>query len=89
MWNPLAAPMHSESMAYRSPAHALRHLLAVAGKLRGLADDMLTVEDDRELFAAAAAALEARAKWMAAALPGDRYDPAMTVHLHRPVNLIV
>ena len=76
-------------MAYPSQARELRHILAVARRLRELADDPLTCDSDRELFLTAAAALEARANWMAAALPGERYEPARTVHLHQPVNLLI
>ena len=76
-------------MTYPSPARELRNLLVVARGLRGLAGDVLTCDSDSELFLTAAAALEARAKWKAAALPGDRYEPALTVHLHKPVNLLI
>ncbi len=76
-------------MAYPSQAREMRHLLGVARKLRDLADDPVTSDADGELFLTAAAALEARATWMAASLPGDRYDPAANMHLHQPVNLLV
>jgi hypothetical protein len=76
-------------MADPTKARDLRHLLSVARKLRGLADDAMTANGDRELFLTTAAALEARANWMAAALPGERYDAAATVHLHTHVNLLV
>ena len=76
-------------MAYPSQAHELRRLLALARKLRELADDVLASEAGRELFPAAAAALEARANGMAAALPGARYCPAAGVHLHQPVNVLI
>ena len=74
-------------MAYPSQASELRHFLGVAKKLRGIADDPATAEADRELFLTAAAALEARATWMATSLPGD--DPGKAMHMHRPVNLLV
>jgi hypothetical protein len=76
-------------MDYPSQAPELRHLLAVARGLRELADDAVTCDGDSELFLTAAAALEARATWTAAALPGERYNPAATVHLHKPVNLVI
>ena len=76
-------------MTYPSQTRELRHLLAVASKLRELADDFATSETDCELLRSAAAALEARAKWMAASLPGEPYDPARAAHLHHPVNLLV
>lgn len=76
-------------MADPSKARMLRHLLSVARKLRRLAGEMATSDSDRELFLTTAAALEARAGWMAAALPGTPYDPAATVHLHTHVNLLV
>lgn len=76
-------------MAYASQARELRHLLAVARQLRELAGDALTCDSDCELFLTAAAALEARANWMAAALPGARYSPAVSMHLHQPVNLLI
>jgi hypothetical protein len=73
-------------MAHSSQARDLRHLLDVARRLHGLADDAMTCDSDRQLFLTAAAALEARASWMAAALPGD---PAGMVHLHQPVDLLI
>jgi hypothetical protein len=76
-------------MADPTKARDLRLLLGVARKLRALANDAMTVEGDRELFLTTAVALEARATWMAAALPGERYDAAGTVHLHTHVNLLV
>jgi hypothetical protein len=76
-------------MAYPSQAQKLRHLLAVAAKLRDLACDITTCESDQDLFLTAAAALEARATWMAAALPDQPYDPAGAALLHHPVNLLV
>lgn len=76
-------------MTNPSRAPELRQLLAVSRKLRALADDTTSCDSDRELFLAAAAALEARARWTAAALPGEHYEPAQTVHLHTPVDLII
>jgi hypothetical protein len=76
-------------MTYPTQARELRHLLSVARKLRELADDINTGDSDRELFLTAAAALEARATWMAAALPGERYDARATVHLHKPVDVLI
>lgn len=74
-------------MAYPSKARDLRDLLRVARKLRDSAGDPVNCEADRELFLTAAAALEARATWMAAALPGD--NPGKAMHMHQPVNLLV
>jgi hypothetical protein len=76
-------------MAYPSPAQELRHLLSVAKKLRDVAAQWNTGEADRDLFLAAACALEARAGWMANAAPGERYDPAHALHVHQPVNMLV
>ena len=76
-------------MADPTKAYDLRRLLGVARKLRGLAGDAMTADDERELFLTTAAVLEARATWMAAALPGEHYDAAGTVHLHTHVNLLV
>lgn len=65
----------------------LRDLLALARKLRQLAGES-AAESDCDLFLAAAAALEARAHWLAETLPGDRQDhPAPAGH--RPIDLLV
>ncbi len=67
----------------------LRRLLRTARKLRDLAGDAMTAEADRTLYLTAAAALEARAGWMANALPGQAYDPGRAAHMHQPVNIII
>lgn len=76
-------------MADPSLAQELRELLAVARKLRCLADDMLTCDEDRELFLAAAVALEARARWTAEFLPGERPAPPAATPARKPVNLLI
>ena len=75
-------------MAHAS-AKDLRQLLSVAGNLRDLAARSLTSEADRTLFAAAAGALEARARWLATSLPGDRPPEASSMHQHPHVDLLV
>lgn len=64
----------------------LRTLLAVAGKLRALALEAVTTVD-RDLYLTAAAALEARANWLAAPLPEDR-DTDRTFG-HQRVDLLI
>jgi hypothetical protein len=71
-------------MGYLATAHDLSNLLAVAGKLRRLAQETVATVD-RDLYLTAAAALEARARWMAETLPEDRSDTGTASH--RPVDL--
>jgi hypothetical protein len=73
-------------MGYFMDAGDLRTLLAVAGKLRALASEAAT-QVDRDLYLTAAAALEARANWLASTLPEDR-DAGRTFG-HRPVDLLI
>ena len=73
-------------MGYFAGARDLRNLLAVAGKLRLLAADTLATVD-RDLYLTAAAALEARARWMADTLPEDRSE--RDCDSHRPVDLLI
>lgn len=73
-------------MGYFPAAPDLRNLLKVAGKLRLLAADTLATVD-RDLYLTAAAALEARARWLADTLPEDR-DSAHR-DSHRPVDLLI
>ncbi|HEY0266268.1 MAG TPA: hypothetical protein VGC16_05910, partial [Rhizomicrobium sp.] len=73
-------------MAHSAIAADLRSLMGVAAKLRRLAHESLRRED-RELYLTAAAALEERARHLAAGLPEDRDDT--NDHPHRPVDLLV
>ena len=73
-------------MSMSIQAQELRRLLILARKLRRLADE--TGDADGELFVAAAAALEARANWMASSLPGTPYDPAAALHLHERIDVL-
>ena len=75
-------------MEYFAASRDLRNLLAVAAKLRRLADDTLHHED-KNLYLAAAAVLEARAERMASHLPDGPHDRPQDADLHRPVNLLV
>lgn len=68
-----------------SGAQELRNLLALAARLRGLAA-ATPVAADRDLYLNAAAALEARAAWMARSLPGERFDGN---GLYRRVDVLV
>jgi hypothetical protein len=73
-------------MGYFAGARDLRNLLGVAARLRQLAETA-QLHADRELYLTAAAALEARARWLGESLPGgDQPDESA---LHRPVDLIV
>lgn len=83
-----AAPGVMEAMGYFAGVRDLRNLLAVAAKLRCLADDTLH-QDDRNLYLTAAAVLEARAERMASHLPDEPYDRELDAGLHRPVNMVV
>ncbi len=73
-------------MAQSAIAADLRNLLGVAAKLRQLASESPRRED-RDLYLAAAAALEERARHIAAFLPEDHLD--MGGYPHRPVDLTV
>ncbi len=73
-------------MGYFAGTGDLRNLLAVAAKLRRLADDTLHY-DDSKLYLTAAAMLEARAERMASHLPDEPYDRALDAVLHRPVDM--
>ena len=75
-------------MGYFAGNKDLRNFLAVAAKLRRLADDTLHRED-KNLYLAAAAVLEARAERMASHPPDGSCDPGRDAGLHRPVNLLV
>ena len=74
-------------MDYAAEAGDLRNLLSVAKKLRHLADDT-PVDVDHDLYVTAAAALEARARWLATHLPGDLQN-CDAAHMHQPVDLLV
>ena len=65
----------------------LRDLLSVAKKLRHLAEDT-PVAVDHDLYVTAAAALGARARWLATHLPGDLQDHG-AMPMHQPVDLLV
>jgi len=79
--------MRFRGMGYAAGTRDLRNLLAVAGKLRALALET-TAKVDRDLYLTAAAALEARANWLAATLPEDRHDRDFAGP-YRPVDLLV
>lgn len=74
-------------MAYLATARDLRTMLGVAIRLRQLAAESLQ-DPDRELFLTAAAALEARAEWLAHTLPEERPAPPPP-GLHKPIDLFV
>lgn len=74
-------------MGYFAGAHDLRKLLAVAGTLRAFARDNVAPRD-RNLYLTAAAALEARANWMASTLPDSQPEPPLAFS-HRPVDMRV
>lgn len=67
--------------------HELRTMMGVARKLRGLAQDTLAAVD-RDLYLTAAAALEARAHWLAETLPEDRVGVTES-HAHQHVDLLI
>ena len=69
-------------------ARDLRNLLAVAIKLRHLANDTLC-QGDRSLYLMAADALEKRARWLAAALPEEPYDRNVEPAPPQPVDLTI
>lgn len=75
-------------MGYFAGVDDLRNLLALASKLRRLADDTLH-RGDKDLYLTAAAVLEARASRMTSFLPGAPYDRNTDAALHRPVDVIV
>jgi hypothetical protein len=76
-------------MGYFKGVRDLRNLLNVARKLRKLASEPVAPED-RELYLTAAAALEARAGWMANTLPEDRRSQRQPPRMSRqPVDLLV
>lgn len=68
-------------------ARDLRSLLALARKLRALADEPLTAEADRSLYLSAAAALQARASRLASGLPDAPGKIAADSPAH--VNLLI
>jgi hypothetical protein len=69
-------------------ARDLRNLLAVAIKLRHLANDTLC-QGDRSLYLMAADALEKRARWLAAALPEEHNVQNVDPTPPLPVDLII
>jgi hypothetical protein len=75
-------------MEFFTGARDLRNLLAVAIKLRHLANDTLC-QGDRSLYLMAADALEKRARWLAAALPQERHDRNTEPTPPPPVDLII
>ena len=75
----MAAAGRFQCLDHASEAYDLRNLLSVAKKLRHLADDT-PADRDRDLYVTAAAALEARARWLATHLPGERYSDAGAHH---------
>lgn len=75
-------------MGYFAGVQDLRNLMSVASKLRRLADDA-QLQEDKDLYLTAAAALEARAERLSAHLPDEPYDRKVDFMLHRPVNMTV
>jgi hypothetical protein len=75
-------------MGYSWNAGDLRNLLAVASKLRQLADDTLC-QGDRSLYLTAAQALETRAERLASSLPQGCHDLDSDPRLHQPVDMVV
>jgi hypothetical protein len=75
-------------MGHSAGARDLRNLLAVAAKLRLLANDTLC-RGDQTLYLMAAEALEKRAQWLAATLPQESHDKDTDPGLHLPVDLII
>jgi hypothetical protein len=75
-------------MGQHPGARDLRNLLAVASKLRFLANDSLC-QGDQTLYLMAAEALEKRAEWLAATLPEEIQEQASDPKLHVPVDLII
>ncbi len=74
-------------MEYSTPPRDLRTLLSVAAKLRHLAETS-PEEVDQALYVNAAAALEARARWLTTHLSGDDIV-ASALQMHRPVDVLV
>jgi hypothetical protein len=66
----------------------MRNLLAVATKLRLLANDTLC-RGDQALYLMTAEALETRAQWLAVALPEESPQPETEPRPHLPIDLIV
>jgi hypothetical protein len=75
-------------MGYFAGTSDLRNLLAMAARLRRLADETRH-PGDRKLYLTAAAVLEARADQLATHPPGNPFDPALETELHRPVDIRV
>jgi hypothetical protein len=75
-------------MGYFAGVQDLRNLLSVASKLRSLAEDTI-LQDDKDLYLTAAAALEARAERLSSHLPEEPHDRGLEFLLHRPVNMLV
>jgi hypothetical protein len=75
-------------MGYFAGVQDLRNLLALASKLRQLADDTLH-HGDKDLYLTAATVLEVRASRMASSLPDEPNDRNIDARLHRPVDRLV
>ena len=79
-------------MEYFAGTPDLRNLLALAVKLRQLANDSHCL-GDQALYLMTAEALEKRAEWLAAAAPPEereqRETPRIQAPVHKPVDVTI
>ncbi|HVW74724.1 MAG TPA: hypothetical protein VHC39_13885 [Rhizomicrobium sp.] len=75
-------------MEYFAGAPNLRNLLALAMKLRQLANDA-HCRGDQALYLMTAEALEKRAEWLAATLPPEKRETQNDPRLHKSVDVII
>ena len=75
-------------MDYFAGTPDLRNLLALAMKLRQLANDA-HCRGDQALYLMTAEALEKRAEWLSATLPQEKRDTHGDPRLHKSVDVTI
>jgi len=81
-------PLRYVRMEYFAGAPDLRNLLALANKLRQLANDS-HCRGDQALYLMTAEALEKRAEWLAVTAPLESREQPSTPPAHEPVDLTI